>query len=94
MYGDDRNLVLHHIMFGTNERSKSDRFGCWCYLTVEEHELLLGHITQIERNGKIIKISSDVRENMDRELKQRCQREFVKVYGMNKWWDTFHHNYL
>lgn len=33
------NLHRHHIYFGRANRSKSEEWGCWCYLCARHHNM-------------------------------------------------------
>lgn len=94
-YGNPNEVVLHHIMYGNGQRSKSDKYGCWCFISVYEHEILHGHITVlIDAFGKPVRIPKGTAERFDLTLKRMCQREFIKAYGVKKWVDVFGRNYL
>ena len=33
------NLHKHHIFYGVGNRTKSEEFGCWCYLCERHHNM-------------------------------------------------------
>lgn len=78
--GDPR-VHKHHIFYGTANRKKSEQYGCWCYLCVRHH-----------LDGRV-GVHYNARLNL--ELRQRCQKEWEKVYGgRDEFREVFGHNYL
>lgn len=72
-------LERHHIYFGNPNRKLSERWGCWCYLTAEEH--------QGDRGPHHCR-------KMDLKLKKECQKKFEELYGREKFMQVFGRNYL
>lgn len=65
--GTTNNLHRHHIFFGTANRKKSEKDGCWCYLCSRHHN---GSENSVHYNHA-----------MDRNLKKSTQRRWEAVYG-------------
>lgn len=74
-----RNLHKHHIYFGNPGRKLSEKWGCWCWLTADEHE---GN-TGVHNNRKL-----------DLYLKRVCQKAFEERHGHKKCMEVFGRNYL
>lgn len=64
------NLHRHHIFFGVGNRSKSEEYGCWCYLCDRHHNMS----------------NEGVHFNLpfDRTLKKYCQERWEGLYGDRK----------
>lgn len=72
------DVVVHHIYYGTANRSIADREGCWVYLCPPHHT---------GRDGV------HFNREMDLKLKQLCQErweekngsreEFIRLFGKN-----------
>ena len=77
--GRTGNLEKHHIFFGNPNRKLSEKYGCWVWLSAEEHR---------GNNGPHLCRSTDLR------LKKDCQEEFEALYGHDKFMQTFGRNYL
>lgn len=73
------HLEKHHIFFGNPGRKLSEEWGCWCYLTPEEHRGMQG----VHNNRAL-----------DLKLKKDCQYEFEALYGHEKFMAVFGRNYL
>lgn len=73
------NLDKHHIMTGTANRKKAEKWGIWVYLNHDIHMWL--HQTP---EGTMY----------SRELKREAQRKFEEIYSHAKWMMIFHRNYL
>jgi len=73
-------LQKHHIIYGTGNRKKSDKYGLTVWLRPEYHTGEYG----VHSGNKAL----------DLELKQLAQREFEKVYGHDEWMKVFGRNYL
>jgi len=71
-------LEKHHIFFGPLRKS-SDKYGCWIWLTSEEHR---------GNDGP-----HQCRET-DLKYKRECQEEFEAFYGHEKFMEVFGRNYL
>ena len=74
-----QNLEKHHIFFGNPKRRLSEEWGCWCWLTTEEHRGTKG----VHNNRAL-----------DLRLKAECQQEFESLYGHEKFMEVFGRNYL
>lgn len=74
-----QNLEKHHIFFGNPNRRLSEEWGCWCWLTAEEHRGTKG----VHNNRAL-----------DLRLKAECQQEFETLYGHEKFMKVFGRNYL
>lgn len=77
--GATTGLEKHHIYFGNPLRKLSDQYGCWVWLTSEEHR---------GNNGPHMCRETDLR------LKRECQEEFEALYGHEKFMEVFGRNYL
>lgn len=73
-------LQKHHIVYGTANRKKSDKYGLTVWLIPEYHTGQYG----VHGGNKAL----------DLELKQLAQREFEKVYSHDEWMIVFGRNYL
>ena len=73
------NLHKHHIYFGNPNRRLSEEYGCWCWLTEEEHTGFKGvhHYREL-----------------DLLLKCKCQIAFERIYGHEKFMEVFGRNYI
>lgn len=78
--GARQGLHKHHIFFGTDNRRKSEEYGCYCYLCYTHHATLHWDA----KSG----------HELDYTLKKECQRRFEKKYGHDKFMSVFHKNYL
>lgn len=76
--GIKRHCDFHHVMNGAFKK-KSEKYGCWVWLTPHQHYLL--HNT---KDGK----------RLMKELKTECQKEFEKRYSHEEWMHEFKKNYL
>ena len=65
--GYPKNLHRHHVFFGTANREKSEKDGCWVYLCQRHH------------NGS--NNSVHYCKTMDLRLKKDCQRTWEAIYG-------------
>ncbi|TCU59980.1 hypothetical protein EDD61_10917 [Longicatena caecimuris] len=74
------NLHKHHIFYGTANRKKSEKWGCWVYLTAEYH------------NMSDYGVHFD--KDLDLRLKRECQERFEALYGHDMFMMVFHRNYL
>ena len=69
----------HHVFFGTANRKKSEKWGCWVYLCPEHHRL-----------GKnAVHLNSRV----DKLLKVLTQEAFEEKHGIEKFMEVFKKNY-
>ena len=59
------NLHKHHIYGGAN-RSKSEKYGCWCYLCATHHNM----------SDQGVHFNRDT----DLKLKQYCEEQWLKKY--------------
>ena len=77
--GSRVNLERHHIMSGTANRKLSERYGLWVWLN---HDLHTG------------KQGAQYEKELNIRLKRDAQVAFEKIYGHEKWMETFRKNYL
>lgn len=75
-----RTVHLHHTLYGTANRKKSDEWGCWCYLCPNHHTGKEG----VHNGNKVL----------DTYLKQYTQRKFEELYGHDQFIKVFRKNYL
>lgn len=73
-------LHKHHIFYGTANRQKSEKWGCWVWLTEKYHNM--------SNRG----VHFD--KALDLQLKQECQRRFEVLHGHDTFMMVFHRNYL
>lgn len=78
--GAESGLHKHHIFFGTANRRKSEKYGCWVWLRSDLH---VGSNYAVHNNAAL-----------DYFLKCRCQERFEELFGHEKFMETFHKNYL
>ncbi len=78
--GDTRDLHKHHIYFGTANRKLSERYGCWCYLCAQHHNM---STNSVHHN-----------RDMDLRLKRECQKRFIDKYDNEKFIVTFGRSWL
>lgn len=64
--GDPR-VERHHIYYGTANRRKSEKYGCWCYLCIRHHR---DH-----------KVGVHFNQRLNQELRETCQRRFEDEIG-------------
>lgn len=74
------DLHKHHIFYGTANRKKSEKWGCWCWLRSDWHNMA--------------DYGVHFNHALDIQLKQDCQRKFEALYGHDKFIEVFHRNYL
>lgn len=74
-----RNLHKHHIYFGNPGRKLSEKWGCWCWLTADEHVGSMG-----AHNNR----------DLDLYLKRICQKAFEERHGHPAFMEVFGRNYL
>lgn len=72
-------LHRHHI-FGGSRRKASEKWGCWCWLRPDWH------------NMSDYGVHSN--KELDTALKQECQKKFEALYGHEKFMEVFGKNYL
>lgn len=73
-------LHCHHIIYGTADRKKSDKYGLTVYLCGIHHNL---SNEGVHFNKKL-----------DMQLKQIAQKAFEEKYSHEKFMKVFHRNYL
>lgn len=78
--GTTLNLHRHHIFFGTANRKKSEKYGCWCYLCYYHH------------NGSNEGVHFN--KSLDDGLKQMTQKRFMEVYPDLDFLEIFGKNYI
>ena len=77
--GTDRNLHKHHIFFGTANRSQSEKFGCWCWLCADHHNL---SNDSAHRNRALdVKLKTDCQKIL--EKRGLTRERFMYVFGKN-----------
>lgn len=64
------NLHKHHIFHGTANRKKSEKFGCWCWLCANHHNM--------SPHG----VHND--PELDLNLKKTCQTELMLRHGWSE----------
>lgn len=69
----------HHIFYGTANRSKSEKWGCWCYLCPKHHNMSDDGV--------------HFNKALDTYLKQYTQTKFEEIYGHDQFMSIFHKNY-
>lgn len=76
------NLHRHHIYYGTANRRLSEKYGCWCYLCAEHHNM----------SNKGVHFN----RFLDDKLKAYCQQILEQEHGWtkNKMIEIFGRNYL
>lgn len=74
------NLHEHHVIYGTANRKKSEKYGLKVWLCVHHHTGNAG-----VHNGN---------KQLDLELHQLAQRKFEEKYGHELFMNTFHKNWL
>lgn len=74
------NLHRHHIFFGNPNRSKSEKYGCWCYLCARHHNM---------SNAGV-----HFNQNLNIQLKQLAQKKFEEHYPDLNFLKIFGKNYL
>ena len=74
------NLHKHHIFEGTGRRKLSEKYGCWCFLCANHHNMSdMGiHFNYF----------------LDIKLKQEAQHRFNEVYSDLNFLQIFGKNYL
>lgn len=77
--GRTDSLEKHHIYFGNPLRKFSDKYGCWVWLTSDEHSGNSG--PHQDRNTDLL-------------LKRACQEEFEMLYSHEKFMEVFGRNYV
>lgn len=80
-YGEltDKGLHRHHVIFGPGYRHLSEKYGLWVYLCYEHHE----GDTGVHKNKQI-----------NVELRQQAEREFLKEHTIEEWMQNFTRNYI
>jgi hypothetical protein len=78
--GTTQNLHIHEIFFGSANREKSIKWGCYVSLCGKHHNQ--------SKEG----VHFD--KNFNNCLKQVAQRKFEERYGHEKFMEVFNRNYL
>lgn len=80
-YGEltEKGLHKHHVIFGRGYRNLSEKYGLWVYLCLEHHEGMSG----VHKNKEV-----------NVELRQQAERQFLKEHTIGKWMELFTRNYL
>lgn len=68
--GKTWNLHRHHIFGGHGKRNMSEKYGCWCYLCGDHHDMSDAGV--------------HFNRELDLELKRRCQTVLENEYGWTK----------
>ena len=76
----EKGLHKHHVIFGKGYRSLSEKFGLWVYLCPEHHT---EGPNAVHRN-----------KNVNVELRQQAEREFLRDHKIQEWMELFTRNYL
>ena len=74
-----RNLHKHHI-YGGARRKLSEKYGCWVWLTAENHNM--------SNNGV------HFNHELDSRLKRECQAKFEETHTRAEFMRIFGRNYL
>ncbi len=79
--GKPYGLHKHHIFYGTANRKKAEKYGCWCYLCSWHHN---GSNNSVHFNNEL-----------DLNLKRDCQRRWESQFGdREEFIKTFGKSYL
>ena len=78
--GTTKNLHRHHIYYGTGNRRQSEKFGCWCYLCGNHHNL----------SNEGVHFNSD----LDEAIKRVCQIRFEAYHSRDEFREIFGRSYL
>lgn len=80
--GVSKNIMLHHIFYGTGKRALSDKYGLTIYLCGMHHNL--------SKNGV------HFNKQLDNEIKRMAQEKAMEYYGWSEedWMKIFRRNYL
>lgn len=78
--GRTYSLHVHEVFYGTANRKKSIKYGCYVALCAYHHNM----------SNEAVHFN----KQLDTQLKQRCQRKFEDLYGHEFFMETFHKNYL
>lgn len=73
-------LHKHHIFFGSANRKKSEKYGCFVALCPEHHNM---------SNNSV-----HYNKAMDIGLKKRCQKRFEELYSHDEFMEVFSRNYI
>lgn len=76
------NLHKHHIYYGTANRRLSEKYGCWCYLCAEHHNMSDQGV--------------HFNKALDDKIKAYCQQILEQEHGWDKdkMIEIFGRNYL
>ena len=71
-----QGLHKHHIFYGTANRKKSEKYGCWCYLCGKHHNLSSEGVHFNKALNQMIQSECQIRfEEIHPEL------DFIKIFG-------------
>lgn len=73
-------LVKHHVIPGTANRRKADKYGLWVWLNADFHNWI--HSSAPGASDKL------------KELRKAGQRAFEETHSREEWMRIFHRNYL
>lgn len=71
------DVHIHEVFYGTANRQKSIEYGCCVGLCGRHHNL----------SSKGVHFN----KKLDMELKCAYQKQFILLYGQEKWDEVFHH---
>ena len=78
--GSTDDLHKHHIFFGTANRKKSEKWGCWVWLRSDFHNM--------SNHG----VHAD--KELDLKIKRETQRRFEELYGHETFMKEFGRSWL
>jgi hypothetical protein len=78
--GRSDNLHKHHIYYGSCNRKNSEKYGCWVWLTSDEHNMS--------------DIGVHFNKGLDNYLKRTCQIVFEQLYSHERFMQVFGRNYI
>ena len=73
-------LVKHHVIPGTANRKKADKYGLWVWLNADFHNWI--HSSAPGASDKL------------KELRKAGQKAFEETHSREEWMRIFHRNYL
>ncbi len=74
-----QNLHRHHIFYGTANRKKSEKYGCWCYLCANHHNMS-DHAVHADNllDLKLKRMTQDILERQG-----WTRQKFIETFGRN-----------
>ena len=73
-------LHIHEVFYGTANRKKSIKYGCYVALCAEHHNMSDAGV--------------HFNKQLDDQLKRECQERFEQLYSHEKFMKIFSRNYL